>query len=478
LQPDELCTSATYATEGDFAPALSRLRGLARRHNAELQQWHAADGVSPTLGALLGLLRFLQGLAPARRYQPGDRRKLCGLGVQVPLRWLGEVLDRDKSTVCDALKEGRRKGLLLRYAPIRRVSRLTGGRLKTVVTRDGVERKKVNVHGVLYLTPKGAEWCDRRGTTVQDLGRRKRRLSGRRGRVLTGLLADVLDTLREVRRLLAARFASAEPRPTPDEEAPHVESNFGVAPPVDNGPAPPGEAVRPGAADDWTGSSGPHVAARGSGITSALPTHGTATPGAPGGPPAPRETHAGLTGEGAFSTASGKPRGVGYGPPLRQGDYLRAEIERCWTRHVLVEGGPPRRVVRKVRSPGGVWLGDSREELEPGLVWRWAPALTAPEAYPNEWRAARGLAPVRAQLVADFRLYLGPALARRFAEAEARRGAGGAVVCPVEGCPCMEMGGVPARGLPSPAVPRTRAEARAAWDEQLRAARARREREV
>jgi hypothetical protein len=125
-----------------------------------------------------------------------------------------------------------------------------------------------------------------------------------------------------------------------------------------------------------------------------------------------------------------------------------------------------------VLGVGGAWLGDWREVEEPGLVWRWRPALTAPEAYPIEWRAARGLEPVRAQLEADFRLYLGPRLRRRFVErVEAERVQGAAAPCPVPGCPCVELGGVPAAGRPAPTVPRTRAEAHAAWGERLAAAR-------
>ncbi|MFP2964343.1 hypothetical protein ACLEPN_43245, partial [Myxococcus sp. 1LA] len=436
LHPEELCSRTTYAVEQDFAPALARLRGLAKRHRAELEQWQAADGVSPTLGALVALLRYLQGLAPRQRYQPGDRRKLCGLGVQVPLRWLAAVLGRDKSTVCDALQEGQARGLLLRYAPLRRVAAVTAQRSPdrrkaTVVTRDGIERKRINVHGILYLTPQGAAWCDRRGTTVDDLGRRNARLRGQRGRVVTGILADVLDALRSVRQAIAARFAASATDPTPDDRAQPGESNSGVGRAVDN---PAGShqrkgAVWPAATEDRIRSRNAQDAAKAPGPASAPPDGVSRVPGPSGALQTPSATHAGLSGAGTFSPGCAKTPGRGYGPPLRPGDYLDGETERCWRRHVQVEGGPPRRALRKVYGIGGEWLGDMREELEPGLVWRWAPALTAAEAYPGEWRAARGLAPVRAQLEADFAMYLGPRLRRRFLARETAR-AGETLGCP------------------------------------------------
>lgn len=481
LQPEELCSPASYAVEQDFSPALVRLRGLARRHRAELAQWQAADGVSPTLGAILALLRYLQGLAPFRRYQSGDRRKLCGLGVQVPLRWLAAVVGRDKSTICDAIHEGQARGLLMRTSRLRSVAAVTahrpaGQRRRAVVTRDGVERRRINVHGVLYLTPQGAAWLDKRGTTVADLGRRNARLRGQRGRLVTGILADCLDTLREVRRAIAARFSAAPQDPTPADEAQPGESNTGVGRAVDNpsGTDRPRGAVWPAATEDRIRSTRPPGAAKAPCPASAPPDGVSRHHGASGAAQTPRATHAGLSGAGTFSPGSGKTRGRGYGPPLRPGDYLDGETERCWRRHVQVEGGPARVTLRKVYGIGGEWLGDYREVLEPGRVWRWAPALTAAEAYPGEWRAARGLAPVRAQLEADFRMYLGPRLRRRFLARETAR-AGETLGCPVEGCDCLELGGA-AAGEASPAVPRTRTEAQRAWGVRLAVAAARRRR--
>ncbi|MCY1003720.1 hypothetical protein OWM54_41910 [Myxococcus sp. MISCRS1] len=457
LQPEELCNRATYAVEADFARALPRLRGLARRHAAELRQWQQADGVSPTLGALLALMRYLQGLAPAMRYERGDRRRLCGLGVQVPLRWLADILGRDKSTVCDALHEGCRRGYLLRYAPVRSVALVTRGRalakrLDAVVTRDGVSRRRVNVHGVLYLTPQGAAWCDRRGTTWDDLGRHKRRLAGRRARVLTGLLADVLDCLRAVRRAIAARLSpKGQAHPTPDEETPPEKLISRVPRSAPAGSADPGLAVRPLAASDWIRSSRPQAGARGAGRASALPAPGNAPNTARSAPGAAEATHAGLSGKGTFSPGPAEPR-RGYGPPLRHSAYLDTETSRCWTQHILVPGPPRRHYVRALVH--GRWLGDFAEVQSPTLVWAWSPALTAEDAYPGEWSAARDLSMVRAQLDADMRLYLGPRLRRMLEEWEAAQGRGEDVACPVPGCECVALRGVPAGGRAAPAVPR------------------------
>jgi hypothetical protein len=436
--------------EQDFSRALERLKKFPERHRAELWQWYTTEkGVSPTLGALLALLRFLQGIGRTH-HQPGDRRRLYGLGVQVPLRFLAAVLGRDKSTVCDAIREGERRGFLLRHAYTRKVRHITKNRpiearLEAVVTKDGEERSSVNVHGVLYLTPKGCDWVDARGTTRAELRARNPRQEGR-GHVLTGILWDVLCALREVRRALAARLARPPSHPTPEEEAPHERVSSVVGGATENGPAPPGEAVRPEAADVGTGSSGPITPPRGSASAAAPPPVRPTLRIGWRSPVQGGTNNDGLSGRGALSGAGAEPRAAGrpgYGPPLCPSRYLEEETERCWRRHVIVEGGEPRRVVVKVYGVGGKWYGDHKEILEPGRVKVWDPALTAEEAYPGEWSAAGGIPVVRAQLEADFRLYLGPRLRRRFLAHEEAWGDAGAdaLPCPVPGCGCWQLRG-------------------------------------
>lgn len=441
LQPEELCTRETYVVEQDFAPALDDLKGFLQRHQAELRQWYEQDGVTPTLGAMMALLRFFQGLSPAGSVKTTERGRRNGLGVQVPLRWWAAALKRNKNTICEAKALGEELGLLECYSPIRPVSKVTEhrpleARLQQVTTRDGAARSRVHVHGVIYLTPKGAEWLDRRGTTRAELQQRNPRQRGT-GQVLTGIMWDVLRTLRTVRSLVAARFFRAPTEATPDDRAQPPDHLSVVPLPVGNPPLARG-AVRPRAADIPRGSGGPQEAARAAGRASAPPASGKALQQGPGGLWDRPRDDAGLSGGGVLSPLPGKPRGVGYGPPLQPGWYLDAETERCWLRHVVVEGGPPRKVLVEVFGPGGVRLGDFREELQPGRVKVWSPALVAAEAYPNEWRAARGLQVVQLQLEADFRLYLGPRLRRRFVAREDLRAAGVLHGCPVEGCRCQE----------------------------------------
>ncbi|HLK99552.1 MAG TPA: hypothetical protein VK539_03165 [Myxococcaceae bacterium] len=427
--------------EQDLAPALDELKGFLQRHQAELRQWYEEDGVTPTLGAMMALLRFFQGLSPAASVKNTERGRRNGLGVQLPLRWWATNLKRNKNTVCEAKALGEELGFLECYSPIRPVSKVTEhrpleARLEQVTTRDGAARSRVHVHGVVYLTPKGAAWLDRRGTTEAELQERNPRQRGR-GRVLTGIMWDVLRTLRTVRSLVAARFSQAPTEATPDDRAKPPDRNTVVVSPVGNPPLSWG-AVRPAAADIPRESKGPQEGARAADRASAPPAPGNALQKPPGGLGGPPRHDAGLSGGGALSPLPGKPRGVGYGPPLTPGWYLDAETERCWLRHVVIEGGPPREVRVKSRGIGGQWLGDYRTVLETGRVLMWSPALVAEQAYPNEWRAARGLEVVQLQLEADFRMYLGPRLRRRFMAREDLRAAGVPIGCPVEGCRCQE----------------------------------------
>lgn len=469
LKPEELCQPWSYMVEADAARALAKLEGMADRHAAELAQWHANDGVTPTMGVLLALMRPLHGV-PGPKMPKGDRRRLYGLGFQVPLRWLERYSGRHRATVCRALSLCVERGLLARYSNVRKVSRVTARRevpLASVVTRDGVERSSVNVHGVLYLTPKGAAWLDRRGTTSADLGDRNPRLHGRRGQVRVGLLWAVQSAFRRVARWVARRFASSRGDATPEEEAPRVEESLVVVRAVENGPSPPGGAVSPAATAHQTGTGGPYAPARGRPSASATP------PGLParttrrdGFYPAGL-TQAGAAGGGAFSRVGGGVQSGSSGPPTHWGPYLDRETDRCWTRHVQVEGGPDRRVRVPVGGIGGLNYGDSREELRPGRVWTWSPALTAAEAYPVEWaRAGKGPAGdvIRRTLTVRFGELLGRRLRLRFAEWEGRRRAGQVTGCPLEGCDCLSAElaraapAVPARaGSPAsfahPAVP-------------------------
>jgi hypothetical protein len=427
--------------EQDFAPALSNLRGFLQRHEAELGQWREAAGVTPTLGALMALLRFFQGLAPGREFQKGDRRRIFGVGLQVPLRFLATVLNRNKNTVCEAKALGVDLGFLACYSPIRRVANVTRHRgpeaqLHQVTTRDGVERSRVHVHGVIYLTPAGAAWLDRRGTTRAELRDRNPRQAGR-GRVLTGILWDVLRTCAQVRRHVAARFSSGQIEATPEERALPLDHKSVVGRPVGNLANPERGAVRPEAEVVGSGTGRALEGARDIGCATAPPAPRSGPTERSRGLQGSSSGDAGLSGGGALSPDPGKPRGVGYGPPLRPGVYLDAETERCWRQHVVVEGGPPRRIWVRSYGVGEQFLGYT-ERWAAGRVLVWRPALTAPVAYPGEWQAAKGLLVVRAQLEADFRMYLGPRLTRRLLAREELRRTGVPVRCPVEGCVCQD----------------------------------------
>jgi hypothetical protein len=463
LVAEELCSKHVHAVEADFAPVLEELRGVAERHRAELRQWYELDGVTPTLGALMALLRFFQGLAP-NIYQPGDRRRLNGLGLQVPQRFLADVFERHRSTICDAFNLGERMGFLLRHSPTRRVDLITkhrppGERLEHVTTRDGETRTHVNVHGVVYLTPKGAAWLDRRGTTRRELGELKGRLRGTRGRVLVGIQAELLRLLKTVRLAVAKRLTRLPTHPTPEAVTPHERMLSVVAVPVENGPAPPVEAVRPEAARVGAGSTTPQAGARGTSSAAtplpvrpvrfgrgaagwrsatASPMEGPAADARPGAPAAGNATHDGLSGGSAPRAPGATPRGEFYGPPRKPGSYLDAETERCWQNHIVIEGGPMREELRPVLGVGGEWTGDFRRVRAPGRLKVWSPALVAAEAYLLEWRALRRDPANRAAFEDCFNWYLGPRLRRRFIAFEkARREAGGAAECPVPGCGCL-----------------------------------------
>ncbi|MCY1003904.1 hypothetical protein OWM54_42850 [Myxococcus sp. MISCRS1] len=435
LRPEELCSPSSYVVEADFAKVLSRLNGLAERHVAELDQWEAAEGVTPTLGALLALLRPFHGLPATRRYAVGDRRAQCGVGVQTPLRFKAAAIGRDKSTICDALALGDKLGLLRHHAPLRRVADVTANRpadqrCSSVVTRDGIERVRVNTHGVTYLTPAGAAWLDGRGITWDDLGRRKARLRGTRARVLTGILGEVFDLTKKVCRNTAKRLIPSHP--TPDEE-PHPQRTFSfvVAGAVDN-PRANSPVERPPAAASTSGSTKPSAAPKVQ-FSTALPTRGTTPPPPLGDTKRSTTQHAGLSGKGAFSPPPAKtpPTPVSTRPPTA----LEKEVERCWKRHAILEGGKPRRFF----APNS--LGDFVEVILPGRVEKWSPALVASEAYLNEWKVARP--ELRREIEANFELFIGPRVRSLYAAWEAARPPGEVAPCPKEGCSCMGRSGIP-----------------------------------
>ncbi|TQF13434.1 hypothetical protein FJV41_23890 [Myxococcus llanfairpwllgwyngyllgogerychwyrndrobwllllantysiliogogogochensis] len=458
LRADELCSPRSYVVEADFAKVLGRLNGLAERHVAELDQWEASEKVTPTLGALMALLRPFHGLPAARRYSPGDRRALCGVGVQVPLRFKAKAIGRDKSTICDALELGDTLGLIRHYAPLRRVADVTANRpadqrCASIVTKDGVERARVNTHGITYLTPAGAAWLDARGITWDDLGRRKARLRGTRARVLTGILGEVFDLTKKVCRHAAKRLLPSHPTPV-EEPQPQRMFSFVVAGPVDNSRAN-SSVERPLAAVANTGSTKPPPVPEVQ-FRTALPTNRSTLTPPLDNPSRSTAQHAGLSGKGAFSPppAETPPAPVSTRPPTA----LEKEVERCWKRHNVEEGGKPRRF----------WvmnnLGDPVEVVLSGRVKKWSPALVASEAYPNEWKAARGRPDLRKEIEANFELLIGPRVRSLYAAWEAARPPGEVALCPLEGCDCTGRSG----------IPRTKGEALAVFGKRLEEAARRR----
>jgi hypothetical protein len=247
-RPDEMCRPESYAVERDLSHLLTDckrcsgrgtvrdvatrvpkrckhchgrgrgIRGFARAHSAELKQRERVTGLNPTTIALMALALGFHGLPGAgARGQPvvnaeeRKRRRLNGKGLQLPLRFLRDLLGRDKATICRALGQGIEAGVLERYAPVVSVETATRGRLQVADVRrskaDGggrEQRERINVHGVLYLTGKGAR-------ILADLGRI--RVAG--VEKVGGVVGFLLRILAPVIRLMARRSASVDQHATP-----------------------------------------------------------------------------------------------------------------------------------------------------------------------------------------------------------------------------------------------------------------------
>ena len=237
LRPHELCTPATFAVEADFARVLPALVGLCGRFRAELDQWRERLGLSPTACAILAFAHLFRGIRGAGAKGGGD-----GLGIQAPIRWWAELLGRHPSTVADAFLEleghrdtrwvrpakgegsGERVAKRARFdasarifgrrrSPTRKVAAVTGRRLEAIEGRDGSTRRTINVHGVFYVTTRGAR-------TLADVGLTRRFVRGQSGRktTRTGLVGFLLTTLDVVLRAVARRCASVPINPIPDED--------------------------------------------------------------------------------------------------------------------------------------------------------------------------------------------------------------------------------------------------------------------
>lgn len=212
VRSSELCTPATYVVEADLMAVRPELRGHFQRHRAEADRFARLLTITPTLVKLLTLLAPIRGTA-----SPGTG---SGRGLQCPRRRLADVLCAVESSISAAIDLGVEQGLLERYAPTRSVAAITARRspderlTHSLVKgpRGRASHTHMNVHGVLYLTARGAELM----ANVGVLSTFVRGQSGRR-RVRTGLVGNVLKTLSNPLRTVALRCTAAARKRTPKD---------------------------------------------------------------------------------------------------------------------------------------------------------------------------------------------------------------------------------------------------------------------